>query len=106
MCTAVSPFTYHLFSHLHLSYVFEILSYDYLGGYFPKAYDDEVNVWEDESISFYPLENDYVAGDNASLVGFSQVSISFYVLADCDILLSFDLNCCCLDIISQIMVLF
>ncbi|CDY60426.1 BnaCnng36290D [Brassica napus] len=44
----------------------------YSSGYFPKAYDDEVNVWEDESISFYPLENDYVAGDNASLVGFSQ----------------------------------
>ncbi|KAL0705169.1 hypothetical protein Bca4012_071594 [Brassica carinata] len=32
----------------------------------------EVKVWEDESISFYPLENDYFAGDNASLVGFSQ----------------------------------
>ncbi|WZY79188.1 hypothetical protein YC2023_025572 [Brassica napus] len=44
----------------------------YSSGYFPKAYDDEVNVWEDESISFYPMENDYVAGDNASLVGFSQ----------------------------------
>ncbi|CAF1928123.1 BnaC05g50960D [Brassica napus] len=32
----------------------------------------EVKVWEDESISFYPLENDYFVGDNASLVGFSQ----------------------------------
>ncbi|CAA7016980.1 unnamed protein product [Microthlaspi erraticum] len=45
-----------------------------LGGYFPKPYDDPVNVWEDESISFNPLENDYVAGDNASLLGFSQPS--------------------------------
>ncbi|CAH8390453.1 unnamed protein product [Eruca vesicaria subsp. sativa] len=44
----------------------------YSSGYFPKAYDDEVNVWEDESISFYPLENDYFAGDNAYIVGFSQ----------------------------------
>ncbi|CAH8359497.1 unnamed protein product [Eruca vesicaria subsp. sativa] len=44
----------------------------YSSGYFPKAYDDEVNVWEDESISFYPLENDYFAGDKAYIVGFSQ----------------------------------
>ncbi|XP_056845476.1 protein GAMETE EXPRESSED 2 [Raphanus sativus] len=44
----------------------------YSSGYFPKAYDDAINVWEDESISFYPLENDYFAGDNASIVGFSQ----------------------------------
>ncbi|VVA93827.1 unnamed protein product [Arabis nemorensis] len=43
-------------------------------GYFPRAYDDAVNVWEDESISFNPLENDYFVGDNASILGFSQVS--------------------------------
>ncbi|KAG7533513.1 Immunoglobulin E-set [Arabidopsis thaliana x Arabidopsis arenosa] len=44
----------------------------YSNGYFPRAYDDPVNVWEDESISFNPLENDYFAGDNASMLGFSQ----------------------------------
>ncbi|CAH2044666.1 unnamed protein product [Thlaspi arvense] len=44
----------------------------YSSGYFPKAYDDPVNVWEDESISFKPLENDYFAGDNTSILGFSQ----------------------------------
>ncbi|CAH2065290.1 unnamed protein product [Thlaspi arvense] len=46
----------------------------YCSGYFPKAYDDAVNVWEDESISFKPLENDYFAGDNASILGFSQAA--------------------------------
>ncbi|ESQ32377.1 hypothetical protein EUTSA_v10005444mg, partial [Eutrema salsugineum] len=44
----------------------------YSSGYFPRAYDDAVNVWEDESISFNSLENDYFAGDNASILGFSQ----------------------------------
>ncbi|KFK40717.1 gamete expressed 2 protein [Arabis alpina] len=44
----------------------------YSNGYFPKAYDDEITVWEDESISFNPLENDYFPGDNASILGFSH----------------------------------
>ncbi|XP_010512519.1 PREDICTED: LOW QUALITY PROTEIN: protein GAMETE EXPRESSED 2-like [Camelina sativa] len=44
----------------------------YSNGYFPRAYDDPVSVWEDESISFKPLENDYFAGGNASMLGFSQ----------------------------------
>ncbi|XVF38746.1 hypothetical protein REPUB_Repub20aG0128200 [Reevesia pubescens] len=40
--------------------------------YFPKAYDDTISVWEDESISFDVLENDYFAGGNASIVEFSK----------------------------------
>lgn len=43
------------------------------GQYFPKAYDDIVSVWEDESIAFDPLSNDYFAGDWASIVEFSKV---------------------------------
>ncbi|CAH8299742.1 unnamed protein product [Eruca vesicaria subsp. sativa] len=64
-----SKYFYFYFFHFNMSLRFSL---DFLGGYFPKAYDDEVNVWEDESISFYPLENDYFAGDNAYIVGFSQ----------------------------------
>lgn len=44
------------------------------GQYFPKAYDDIVSVWEDESIAFDALANDYYAGDQANLVEFSNVS--------------------------------
>lgn len=44
-----------------------------LGEYFPKAYDDVVSVWEDESIAYSTLENDYFAGGNASIVDFSKV---------------------------------
>lgn len=44
------------------------------GQYFPKAYDDILSVWEDESIAFDALANDYYAGDQANLVEFSNVS--------------------------------
>ncbi|XP_039024925.1 protein GAMETE EXPRESSED 2-like [Hibiscus syriacus] len=40
--------------------------------YFPKAYDDIISLWEDESIAFDVLENDYFAGANASVVEFSK----------------------------------
>ncbi|XP_017975311.1 PREDICTED: protein GAMETE EXPRESSED 2 [Theobroma cacao] len=40
--------------------------------YFPKAYDDTISLWEDESISFDVLGNDYFAGGNASIVKFSK----------------------------------
>ncbi|KAK3001560.1 hypothetical protein RJ639_021183 [Escallonia herrerae] len=39
----------------------------YSSEHFPKAYNDAVSVWEDESISFNSLQNDYFAG-NASVV--------------------------------------
>ncbi|GLU08406.1 hypothetical protein SLE2022_253210 [Rubroshorea leprosula] len=40
--------------------------------YFPKAYSDAISVWEDESVAFDVLANDYFAGDNASIVEFSK----------------------------------
>jgi hypothetical protein len=43
------------------------------GEYFPKANDDTLSIWEGESIAFDALENDYFAGDNASIVEFSKV---------------------------------
>lgn len=45
----------------------------YTDEYFPKASDDTLLIWEDESIAFNALENDYFAGDNASIVEFSKV---------------------------------
>ncbi|XP_073223922.1 protein GAMETE EXPRESSED 2 isoform X2 [Cicer arietinum] len=44
----------------------------YSSEYFPKANDDAVSIWEDESIAFDALANDYFAGDNASIVEFSK----------------------------------
>ncbi|KAL5849425.1 hypothetical protein ACOSQ3_007486 [Xanthoceras sorbifolium] len=44
----------------------------YSSKYFPKAYDDPVSVWEDESVAFYALANDYFAGHNASIVKYSK----------------------------------
>ncbi|KAJ6741152.1 JITTERBUG ISOFORM N [Salix purpurea] len=41
--------------------------------YFPKAIDDNISVWEDESIAFDVLANDYFAGNNASIVTLSKV---------------------------------
>ncbi|KAJ0035291.1 hypothetical protein Pint_24479 [Pistacia integerrima] len=46
--------------------------YVYSSLYFPKAYDDIVSVWEDESVAFDALANDYFAGDWASIVEFSK----------------------------------
>ncbi|XP_010027085.2 protein GAMETE EXPRESSED 2 [Eucalyptus grandis] len=40
--------------------------------YFPKAYEDAVYVWEDESIAIDVLANDYFAANNASIIDFSQ----------------------------------
>ncbi|KAJ6733857.1 JITTERBUG ISOFORM N [Salix koriyanagi] len=40
--------------------------------YFPKAIDDNISVWEDESIAFDVLANDYYAGNNASIVTLSK----------------------------------
>jgi hypothetical protein len=45
----------------------------YTGEYFPKANDDILSIWEDESIAFDALANDYFADDNASIVEFSKV---------------------------------
>ncbi|XP_048233557.1 protein GAMETE EXPRESSED 2 isoform X2 [Ricinus communis] len=44
----------------------------YSGEYFPKAYDDKIAVWEDESVAFDVLANDYFAGNNASIIEFSK----------------------------------
>ncbi|CAI8590125.1 unnamed protein product [Vicia faba] len=44
----------------------------YSNEYFPKANDDTLSIWEHESIAFDALENDYFAGDNASIVEFSK----------------------------------
>ncbi|KAL0376426.1 UNVERIFIED_CONTAM: protein GAMETE EXPRESSED 2 [Sesamum calycinum] len=44
----------------------------YNSEYFPKAYNDTVSVWEDESIPFNVLENDYFAGGNASILEYSK----------------------------------
>ncbi|OWM74055.1 hypothetical protein CDL15_Pgr008366 [Punica granatum] len=46
----------------------------YSSEYFPQAYNDTASVWEDESIAFDALENDFFAGDNASILNFSQPS--------------------------------
>ncbi|KAL8171421.1 hypothetical protein V2J09_023225 [Rumex salicifolius] len=42
------------------------------GEYFPKACDDSVSVWEDESVAFNVLGNDYFAGDNVTIIDFSH----------------------------------
>ncbi|KAK9288766.1 hypothetical protein L1049_017230 [Liquidambar formosana] len=44
----------------------------YSSEYFPKAYNDTISVWEDESIAFDALANDYFAGGNASIIEFSK----------------------------------
>ncbi|KAK4425879.1 protein GAMETE EXPRESSED 2 [Sesamum alatum] len=44
----------------------------YNSEYFPKAYNDTVSVWEDESIPFNVLENDCFAGGNASILEYSK----------------------------------
>ncbi|KAL8517477.1 hypothetical protein ACS0TY_015650 [Phlomoides rotata] len=40
--------------------------------YFPQVHNDTVSVWEDESIDFNALENDYCTGGNASIVEYSR----------------------------------
>lgn len=44
----------------------------YSSEYFPKAKNDLVSVWEDESIAFSTLKNDYFSGGNASIAEFSK----------------------------------
>ncbi|KAL3812927.1 hypothetical protein ACJIZ3_014195 [Penstemon smallii] len=42
------------------------------GEYFPKVNNDTIPVWEDESIAFNVLDNDYFAGGNASIIEYSK----------------------------------
>jgi hypothetical protein len=52
------------------------LIFHYLSGeYFPIAYNDTIYVWEDESIAFDALANDYFAGDNATIVEYTKVRV-------------------------------
>ncbi|VFQ64926.1 unnamed protein product [Cuscuta campestris] len=44
----------------------------YPSEYFPMVHNDSVSFWEDESIAFDALENDYFAGDNATVFYFSK----------------------------------
>ncbi|XP_050214709.1 protein GAMETE EXPRESSED 2 isoform X5 [Mercurialis annua] len=44
----------------------------YSDEYFPKANDDNIDVWEDESIALDVLANDYYAENNATIVEFSK----------------------------------
>ncbi|XP_062175751.1 protein GAMETE EXPRESSED 2-like isoform X3 [Alnus glutinosa] len=44
----------------------------YTSEYFPIAYNDTISVWEDESIAFDALANDYFAGDNATIVEYTK----------------------------------
>ncbi|GJY30420.1 protein gamete expressed 2 isoform X1 [Tanacetum coccineum] len=41
---------------------------------YPTASDDRVDVWEDQSIGFYPLGNDFFVGGNAKIVEFQPPS--------------------------------
>nr|GEZ17653.1 hypothetical protein [Tanacetum cinerariifolium] len=41
---------------------------------YPTASDDRVDVWEDQSIGFYPLGNDFFIGGNAKIVEFQPPS--------------------------------
>lgn len=45
------------------------------GEYFPRVQNDSVWVWEDDSIAFDALENDYFAGHNITIFEFSKVGI-------------------------------
>ncbi|KAH6831907.1 hypothetical protein C2S53_012782 [Perilla frutescens var. hirtella] len=40
--------------------------------YFPEAYNDTVSVWEDESVDFDVMGNDYFAGGNATILEYSK----------------------------------
>ncbi|KAG4957145.1 hypothetical protein JHK85_043525 [Glycine max] len=44
----------------------------YSSEYFPKANNDTISLWEDQSIALDALANDYFAGDKASIVEFSK----------------------------------
>jgi hypothetical protein len=61
----VSYFYVHLFDKFFL----------FLDDYFPRVSNDTVYVWEDESIAFDALENDFFPGGNASIIEFSKVNV-------------------------------
>lgn len=42
--------------------------------YFSEVHNDSISVWEDESVSFDVLSNDYIAGGQAEIVNSSSVS--------------------------------
>ncbi|KAI4317565.1 hypothetical protein L6164_025428 [Bauhinia variegata] len=44
----------------------------YSSEYFPRATNDSISIWEDESIAIDLLANDYFAGHDASIVEFSK----------------------------------
>jgi len=44
------------------------------GNYFSEAYNDSISVWEDESIAFDVLANDYVPGGQYTITKSSIVS--------------------------------
>lgn len=46
----------------------------FLGNYFSEAYNDTISVWEDESISFDVLANDYIPGGQFTITELSTVS--------------------------------
>ncbi|XAR57061.1 hypothetical protein NMG60_11025073 [Bertholletia excelsa] len=46
----------------------------YSSEYFPRVNGNSISVWEDESIAFDALENDYFAGGNANVIEFSKPS--------------------------------
>ncbi|XP_073120518.1 protein GAMETE EXPRESSED 2 [Henckelia pumila] len=44
----------------------------YNSEYFPKVYNDTISLWEDESIAFNVLENDYFAGGHAGIFEYTK----------------------------------
>ncbi|KVH88614.1 Filamin/ABP280 repeat-like protein [Cynara cardunculus var. scolymus] len=44
----------------------------YIRDYFPIAYNDTVSVWEDESIAFNAVGNDFYAGGNATVIEYQK----------------------------------
>ncbi|KAL1807376.1 hypothetical protein ACET3Z_024366 [Daucus carota] len=62
--------TFHGIHFLPCPFGVRVYSVDY----FPKAENDLVSVWEDESIAFSTLENDRFGGNNASIVQYTQPS--------------------------------
>ena len=48
--------------------------------YFSEVQNDNISVWEDESVSFDVFSNDYIAGGQAEVVNLSSVSLLDNVL--------------------------
>lgn len=51
-----------------------LLKSPFVENYFSEAYNDSISVWEDESIAFDVLANDYVPGGNFTITESSIVS--------------------------------